>query len=957
MHRAADPDQTPLRPLREQPPAAVAERLAACGVREEDLVLCTSSDIDLRGEYRPQWLAVTPERLVVLSDGEAPRVMLSMGLGEASEYRTDSGVGSGLLQARVDGTYVDLLRFSNRRAFRFEKLARKLDRSLHGEPIELHAEDQIDPRRCQRCGLMLEFIGDTCPQCVSRRVVLVRMWRLMAGYRIAAVVMMALLLLGIGLDLVSPQLTRFLVDNVLPGGAGVAAAAPAAPVAPAAAADPTRTARALELLLSVVVVLAVVQVLRQAVNLINGHIASRVGTSITHEMRGRLVTHLNQLSVGFYDRQQVGSLVARVAFDTDALHGLVNQLTGGFLLQAVMLVGVGVMMFVIDVKLALFTLVPAPLVTVGTIFFWKRVYPRSYRWWDASSKQAGLLSGVLSGIRVVKAMGQEERETQRFGTASQRLRESRRSVDAAISTFNPLMGVLFQLGGWIVWYFGGRDVIEHRLTLGELMAFFGYLWMFYGPLATLPQFTSWLTNFVTQAHRVFEILDTPAQIVDPAAPVPLGRIRGHVRFERVSFGYNRHMPVVRDLDLQIEPGEMVGVVGRSGSGKTTLVNLICRFYDVNEGRVLIDGVDVRELAKDELRGQVGVVLQEPFLFRGSIWDNVAYGRPDASPEDVVAASKAANCHDFIMRQAHAYDTWVGERGAGLSGGERQRVGIARVLLTDPRILILDEATSNVDVDSEAAIQAALAELVRDRTTIAIAHRLSTLRQARRIIVMEGGRIVESGTPDELLASGGPFARMVRLQQGASPSASVSDLSERFGSGRPAGSTDHHPRWLSPADAAFEVGRHNELAVTLAGGPAWRGVFAVRCRPVHHPRRYISMRYVDPERREREVGLIRDLDEWPPETQRLVEESLRLRYFVHTIQAIHDVRLANNYLSFDVDTDLGPQRFTLRWQADRAQDYGRSGKMLLDTDENRYLIPDVQKLPERERRLFQRYIYW
>ena len=240
------------------------------------------------------------------------------------------------------------------------------------------------------------------------------------------------------------------------------------------------------------------------------------------------------------------------------------------------------------------------------------------------------------------------------------------------------------------------------------------------------------------------------------------------RSRKCSFGYSRHTRVLKDIDLQIKPGEMVGVVGRSGSGKTTLVNLICRFYDVNEGRVLMDGMDIREFAKDNLRGQIGVVLQEPFLFRGSIWQNIVYGKPDATPEKTIEAAKAGNCHDFILRNLHAYDTWVGERGAGLSGGERQRVSIARVLLTDPRILILDEATSSVDAESEAAIQSAMAELVKGRTTIAIAHRLSTLRSANRILVVDSGKIVQSGSHDELLNQPGLYAKLIKMQGQSAP---------------------------------------------------------------------------------------------------------------------------------------------------------------------------------------------
>jgi len=943
--------------MKQTPPEPVVQRLARESIHPDDLVLCTDTDIDRLGTYTVQWLAVTQDRLLVLSDGEAPEVVVNLRFKEVTEFRCRGAIGSGLLQARIDDMFVDLLRYSNRLADRFGKISRKLDRYLHDEPIVIHPDDEIDPRRCRTCRLMLEFPGDVCPRCVNKGAVMTRMWRIMQPYRAAAAMMMGLLIFGIALDMVQPRLTGYLVDKVLPSSP-----------------DELRrfresrllTQQHLRMLLEVVIVLASVQMGRMVVNIINGRYASKVGTAITFDMRGRLLEHLQKLAVSYYDRQQVGSLVARVAYDTEALHGFVNQLCSGFLLQILMVVGAAVMMFSLNIKLGLYTLIPAPLVIAGSIVFWRYVYPRYYRFWDASSKQAGMLAGVLSGIRVVKALCQEDREIVRFNRVSQRLQNSRLGVDRGVATFNPIMSLVFQLGGWIVWFVGGADVLGGQMSLGSLMAFFGYLGMFYGPLGSLTQFTNWLTQFVTQAHRIFEILDAPIQIVESAHPVKIGTMRGEITLDRVSFGYHRHNPVLRDIDLQITPGEMVGIVGRSGSGKTTIVNLICRFYDTDEGVVRIDGVNIRDIHKDELRSQIGVVLQDPFLFRGSIWDNVTYGKPDATPEQVIQVAKAGNCHDFIVRTAHGYDTWVGERGAGLSGGERQRVSIARVLLIDPRILILDEATSSVDAESEAAIQAALAELIRGRTTIAIAHRLSTLRNAHRIMVVDQGKIIECGTHEELAEKGGLYARLLKIQgqMGAKPTIDRLLVESRRQSDEAAEWTSplpdprgHHPRWLTPELARVHIGSHGALHVTIRDERIYGGVYAMCCFPVRYPREYISLRYLDHEKREVEVGLIRRLSDWPTDAQRLISESLAKRYFIHTIRSIHSIEVFSSYLSFSVDTDLGPVQFIMRWQGDRAQDYGMSGKMLLDTDENRYLIPDVQQLPENERRLFQRYIYW
>ncbi|HEX7010425.1 MAG TPA: DUF1854 domain-containing protein, partial [Phycisphaeraceae bacterium] len=687
----------------------------------------------------------------------------------------------------------------------------------------------------------------------------------------------------------------------------------------------------------------------------------------------------------------------------------------GFLMQLLLVVLSMGMMLTLEPTLAFWALVPAPLVLASTVVFYRYVYPHYQRLWDRSSKQAGMLSGLLSGVRVVKAFAQEQHELGRFARSSADLRDTRRRLDMNAAMFYPTMGLVFQMGGWIVWYVGGRNVLEHDLTLGTLMAFFGYMGMFYGPLSSLTNLTSWLTQFATQTHRIFEVLDARVDVPEPVDPAPMPRVRGDIEFRNVSFGYRRDNPVLRSVSLTIRAGEAIGIVGRSGSGKTTLVNLISRFYDPDEGQVLIDGVDLKRIARQDLRAAVSVVLQEPFLFRGTIWENLLYGRRDATEEEVITASRAANAHDFILRQPQGYDTWVGERGAGLSGGERQRLSLARALLCDPRILILDEATSSIDSESELAIQKALVDLVRGRTSIIIAHRLSTLRHCDRILVVDEGRIVESGTHEQLMRLNGRYARMVNIQQGtgrddvdadllvapaSQPAAGAaqalaegsSSAAEEGGSSDtrvatlapPAADAEpsaaeqareqaaslrvdpdtglgpvdgYQPRWLTPQIASIHLGNLGALHVTILNEGIYHGIQAARCLPVQQPNRLISLRYLNSEDREQEIGLIRDLADWPPQQQRLIQEALLKRYFVHTVRRVLTIRRLQQYLEVDLDTDLGPRQFIMRYSSEAAQDYGRGGKILLDVEGNLYLVPQVAELPPSDRRLFERYIYW
>ncbi len=518
------------------------------------------------------------------------------------------------------------------------------------------------------------------------------------------------------------------------------------------------------LLLSAIVAgLLLVRLAAALVGIWKGRVSSWVGTSMTANLRNELVRKLNELPLSFYDKNQVGMLMSQVAYDTETLHTLIYHVTSGVFLQSLQLAGISAMLVYLNPRLALVTLLPMPLIIAGSWYFTRCLQPRHHHYWEAVGKQAAALMGMLSGIRVVKSFVQEDREIRRFGESSRRLRDSRLAVDTSTSTFAAGMGFLFAVGTLAAWYLGGRDVLFGQMTLGALMAFLQYLAMFYTPLTSIAESTTWFANFFSVSRRICDLLDTPGESRRPEPPVALDRVQGRVELRDVSFGYDKSRPVLSDISFTIAPGEMIGVVGRSGSGKSTLVSLIARLYDADHGQILIDGVDVRELDPRQLRRQIGMVPQEPFLFRGAVAENIAYGNAQAAPEQILLAAKQADAHDFIMRMPLAYSTQLGEGGSGLSGGERQRLSIARALLFDPAILILDEATASVDAESERAICRAIRRWARRRTAIVIAHRLSTLQDADRLFVFDQGRLIEQGTQEELLSRGGLYSTLLRLQ--------------------------------------------------------------------------------------------------------------------------------------------------------------------------------------------------
>jgi ATP-binding cassette subfamily B protein len=421
-----------------------------------------------------------------------------------------------------------------------------------------------------------------------------------------------------------------------------------------------------------------------------------------------------------------------------------------------------VILLSINPWLALVTLLPLPFIAWMIHMVRDRLrtgFEKIDRVWGDVTN---VLADTIPGIRVVKAFAQEGREAARFKEANRQNLIVNDKLNKTWSLFGPTVSLLTDVGLLVVWAFGIWQVSKGEITVGVLSAFIAYIGRFYGRLDSMSRIVSVTQKAAAGAKRIFDILDHVSNVPEPADPVSASGLQGGVTMEGIGFRYGNRS-VIRNLSLDIKPGEMVGLVGHSGSGKSTLVNLLCRFYDVTEGSIKVDGVDIRRFAVADYRRHIGLVLQEPFLFFGTIAENIAYGLPGASREQIVAAARAAHAHDFILRLPQAYDSLVGERGQGLSGGERQRISIARALLIDPRILILDEATSSVDTETEKEIQKALDNLVQGRTTIAIAHRLSTLRKADRLVVMDRGEVVEVGPHDVLMAQQGAYWRLYEAQ--------------------------------------------------------------------------------------------------------------------------------------------------------------------------------------------------
>ena len=728
-------------PFLEPAPAAVDERVRRAAGGGERVWIQVATDMAGGELFEEGWLVVTERRVLLMhGNGAGPDSLEveQVAIGQLRTARVEALVGGGRLELeRRQGPPAHLY-YSNSLAPKFAEVAEGLKQLAEGEAPDLATA--VDRTRCERCGRVLPEKGGICPACVNKLDTLGRLLRYMAPYKGRVALMMAILLLETGAEILPPKIIERIVDDVLVPGDNYG------------------------LLVQYALALLGINIVAWAAWIGRRWVGTWVGFRAIEAMRADLYRALQFLPLRFYDKRKVGSLISRMSNDSDLVEIYLIFDIPYVVNNALMVLGILGILLYTSWELTLWVLLPVPPILVVSTLIWKRMESDWQRFSAKWSRLSSHLNESIRGIRVVKAFAQERREGQRFDRRNTDLRDVSVTAERRWIVFWMITNFFMSSGVFFVWYFGGRQVVFQGLSPGELIAFISYIWMLYQPLKWFGDFYGFMMRAYAGAERIFEVIDARREPFDDPRAEPRPRLEGRVHFRDAFFGYDPGKPVLRETDLEVEPGEMIGLVGKSGAGKSTLIHLLCRFYDVTRGRLEIDGIDIRNLRLEDLRSQIGLVAQQPFLFNGTVAENIAYGKPGASFEEVLRAARAANAHEFIVKLPDGYDMEVGEQGNKLSGGERQRIAIARAILHDPKILILDEATSSLDTPTEKKIQEAIARLVEGRTTFAIAHRLSTLRSADRLVVLDGGRIVETGTHEELMQREGYFYKLVRTQQ-------------------------------------------------------------------------------------------------------------------------------------------------------------------------------------------------
>lgn len=721
-------------------PEKAREALSHVMADGEKEMYCVPFNI-YKDKFVSGYMMFTDKNIYKLLDGE---LLDTFPLKDAKNFKTEVMYGSCGFYADINGTSRLLCQFiSGRNLSRYAVIVRACE-ILTEKGDNTPITNDTPERFCPKCGRPYVRSSTICPFCMDKASVYRKLWPMTRGLRFMMCLPFIFSILSVIFSFVVPYFQKLAINNYI---------------------NPSDNITPGSTMGFILIVAAIVSIdlLKSIMSIVQSRCSAVSGGKFTMILRNFLYEKIQSLSLSSLQRRTTGDLMGRVNTDTGVIESFLMNTMPSVVIQAVsLIVSVFVLTFM-DWKICLFVVVPVPLVVYLIFAFRSFMSTRRFKGWMLSTRTQYLLHDILTGIRVVKCFGQEKKEIDRFAKSSVKSTLQNESNEKAFGTLFPLLSFVMHIGNYLILLYGYMSVFNNHMELGTLNQLSSYASLVYSPLLFLTTIPNTIANFLTSSNKVFELLEETPDVQDINLPIDI-KIEGDINIKNVTFGYQSYDPVLKNVSFDVKQGEMIGIVGHSGCGKTTLINLIMRLYDVDEGEIVIDGVNIKDISQNALRSQIGVVLQETFLFSGTIRDNIKYSNPHATDDEVIAAARTANAHNFIMKLPQGYNTMVGDKGMTLSGGERQRIAIARAIIHNPRILILDEATAALDTETEKLIQDSLNKLVKSRTTFAIAHRLSTLRNADRLIVIDHGRLVEAGTHSELLEKKGIYYKLVMAQR-------------------------------------------------------------------------------------------------------------------------------------------------------------------------------------------------